>query len=115
MLHLPRIARAELDALEATFKAKVAALSRDDLILQQGMAYGNVAKGDALWAMVIGSEVDPGQVRIHGGLFFANVVAGRACTSDPTPMNDEPEYCELEFVIDRPDGAAQVWPPDSQA
>ncbi|WP_410474755.1 hypothetical protein [Guyparkeria sp. TX1] len=108
MLYLPRTARAEPGELEPTFKAEIAALSPDDLPLQQGMAHGNVAKGDALSAMVISTEITPGQVRIHAGLFFASVVAGCACTNDPTPMNDEPEYCEVEFAIDRPGGAAQV-------
>lgn len=111
MLTLPQTARAARlarDELEATFKTEISALSPDALPLQQGMAHGNVAQGDALSAMVIGSEVDPGQVRIHAGLFFTSVVAGCACTNDPTPMNDEPEYCEVEFVIDRSDGATRV-------
>ncbi|MFI9654417.1 hypothetical protein ABGV17_06765 [Guyparkeria sp. GHLCS8-2] len=111
MLYLPQTARAEPGnpgELEAIFKAELAALPADDLPLQQGMAHGSVAKGDALSAMVIGSEIDSSQVRIRAGLFFASVVAGCACTNDPTPMNDESEYCEVEFVIERPGGAARV-------
>lgn len=93
---------------EATFKAEVSALSPDELPLQQGMAHGNVAQGDALSVMVISSRGDATRLRIHAGLFFTSVVAGCACTNDPTPMNDEPEYVEVEFEIDRRDGAARV-------
>jgi len=110
-LYLPQTARAEPGnpgELEAIFKAELAALPADDLPLQQGMAHGSVAKGDDLSVMVIGSAFDSDQLRIHAGLFYTSVVAGCACNNDPTPMNDEPEYCEVEFTIDRPGGAARV-------
>ncbi|WP_322521817.1 hypothetical protein SR882_02710 [Guyparkeria halophila] len=111
MLTLPQTARAARvarDEMEATFKAEIAALSPDALPLQQGMAHGNVAQGDTLSAMVIGSVIGPERLRIHAGLFFTSVVAGCACTNDPSPMNDEPEYVEVEFEIDCRDGATQV-------
>jgi len=108
MLYLPRTARVDRNELEATFKAEIAALAPGDLSLERGMSHGSIAKADALSAMVITSTIDPTRVRIHAGLFFTSVVAGCACANDPTPMNDEPEYCEAVFEIDRPGGAAHM-------
>ncbi len=108
MLYLPRTACAESAELAATFTEEIAASSTADLPLQQGMAHGNVADGDALSAMVIRTEIEPGCIRIHAGLFFSSVVAGCACTNDPTPMNTNPEYCEAIFDIARDDGATTV-------
>ena len=108
MLTLPKTASAAPADREAAFKAEVSALSPDELPLQQGMAHGNVAQGDALSVMMITSRGDATRLRIHAGLFFTSVVAGCACTNDPTPMNDEPEYVEFEFEIDRRDGATRV-------
>ncbi|MFP4462738.1 MAG: hypothetical protein ACLFO0_02670 [Guyparkeria sp.] len=108
MLHLPQTAGSTRETLEATFKAEISALSPDELPLEQGMSRGSVVTGDALSAMVIRSRIGPDRIRIHAGLFFTSVVAGCACTNDPSPMIDEPEYVEVEFEIDRRDGAATV-------
>jgi len=108
MLRFPRTARSTPEEVEAVFKAELAATSPDELPLQQGMAHGNVAKGDGLTAMVIRTEVEPERYRIRAGLFFSSLVAGCACHNDPTPMADEAEYCEADFVIRRPDGATQA-------
>lgn len=115
MLYLPRIARAEPADLAAAFKTEVAALSPDDPPLPQGMAYGNAVRNEAHSAMVLGSEVDSGQLRVPASLCFASVVAGGACGGDPVPRNDESEYCDMEFVIDRSGGASRVRLPDFDA
>ena len=108
MLIFPRTARAAPGEIEDAFKAELAALSPDALPLQQGMAHGNVADGDALSAMVIRTESDTDSLRIHAGLLFSSVVAGCACHNDPTPMSDQTEYCEALFEIERPDGRTRV-------
>ncbi len=108
MLYLPQTSRADSAELANVFSQEIAAGSTDDLPLQQGMAHGNVADGETLSAMVIRSEIEPRHVRIHAGLFFSSVVAGCACTNDPTPMHTEPEYCEAVFEIERDDGGTTV-------
>lgn len=108
MLYLPRTARADPGELEATFKAEISALDPGELPLEEGMARGSVATGDAVSAMVISIGIEPECVRVHAGLFFTSVIAGCACTNDPSPMNDEAEYSEVVFEIERPDGATRV-------
>ena len=108
MLRFPRTAGADPAEIESVFKEELAATSPDALPLQQGMAHGSVADGGGLSAMVICTDGDSDQLRIHAGLFFASVVGGCACHNDPTPMAEEAEYCEALFEIERPGGAARV-------
>ncbi|MFN2382298.1 MAG: hypothetical protein ABR561_07095 [Guyparkeria sp.] len=111
MLILPKIARSSRDNMESTFKAEIASVPADELPLDQGMRHASVAtdnaSGEAVGAMVIATEIDEHVLRLRAGLFFTSVIAGCACTDDPTPMNDEPEYCEVEFEIDR--GGGRPW------
>lgn len=108
MLMLPKTARASRDDLESTFKAEIASVPADELPLERGMRRGSVAtdnaSGEAVSAMVIATEMDEHVLRLRAGLFFTSVIAGCACTDDPSPMSDEPEYCEVEFEIDRREG-----------
>ncbi len=113
MLYMPRTAAADPERVAETFKEEIADLDADELPLQQGMTRGNVALGDKLSAMVIRAESSAERVSVHAGLFFASTVAGCACINDPTPENEDAEYCEAVFDIRRPDGETTVTLVDS--
>jgi hypothetical protein len=108
MLAFPRTAAAGPGQVETMFKQEVSGLNPDDLPLQEGMAYGNVADGDEVSAMVIRVEDSEERRRVKAGLFFTSRVTGCACADDPTPESDQDEYCEAVFDIRRSDGAARV-------
>lgn len=108
MFHMPRTASASPERVAETFKDELASVDLDELPLQQGMTRGSVALGDDLSAMVIRTESTDERVRVHAGLFFSSLVAGCACANDPTPENEDAEYIEAVFDIDRPDGATTV-------
>lgn len=108
MLQLPRTAQAAPDQVKTVFKEEIATLTTEDLPLQQGMTHGSFAQDDQLSAMVIRVTDEPDRRVIHAGLFFTSLAIGCACTNDPTPLNDEPEYSEAIFEIDRPSGTARV-------
>jgi hypothetical protein len=71
------------------------------LPLQQGLSQGSYASHDGISVMIISIAEEPGCIRIKTGIHFTGIIAGCNCADDPTPVDGHPEYCEVQFTIDR--------------
>ncbi|MGB0712599.1 MAG: hypothetical protein ACPGUC_03460, partial [Gammaproteobacteria bacterium] len=47
--------------------------------------------------VVLSVTADVGDTEVRVGVFYAGVIAGCNCADDPTPMDEENEYCELRL------------------
>ncbi|MEJ2060391.1 MAG: hypothetical protein P8Y64_07885 [Gammaproteobacteria bacterium] len=81
-------------------------LGADSLPLQAGLSRSSVALDDDIRAMVISVSEEPGSIRVKAGIFYAGIIAGCSCADDPTPVDVQPEYCEVRFDIDKHTGRA---------
>lgn len=84
-----------------TFLGEVSSLSLQQLPLQQAMSVGNMVTDDPPTIMINGSQENEDAIVVRTGVFFSSIIAGCSCADDPTPVDTNPEYCELEFVIDK--------------
>jgi hypothetical protein len=50
----------------------------------------------------------PEQIHAKVGVFYNSLLTGCACANDPTPENENSEYCVLMFDIDKKTGKAEV-------
>lgn len=101
MLHLPATLQAwNTSAFAAVLKNELAAQAAA-LPLQQAAARSSVALDGGVELMVLGATAADDALRLRVGVFFTGVVAGCACADDPTPVEAQPEYCEIELEIDR--------------
>lgn len=91
------------EVLKRELAAQAAALP-----LQQAAAATSVVLDTAPEIMFIGGEAEEGGLRVRIGVFFVGIVAGCNCADDPTPAEPQPEYCELELVIDGTTAGAAV-------
>jgi len=92
----------------ARLKLALEQLGNDDLPLQQGLRSGNVARDDKLGAMIIQVEEAKRVITVRAGLFYTSIIAGCACADDPTPVDENTEYCEVLLHIDRDTGQTSV-------
>lgn len=95
---------------ESTLKREIAALGPDVLGLQRGLTSGSVSLGKDLGVMLLGVSESADAIRIRAGIFFTSVLSGCACADDPTPENENSEYCEIEVEIHRSTGHASLRP-----
>ena len=42
------------------------------------------------------------------GIFYAGIIVGSCCDSDPTPVCEQTEYCEVQFNINKLTAEATV-------
>lgn len=89
-------------------KQEIAHIESNALPLQQGLRTGSASLDGGLEIMVLRTETAPGTIRVRIGIFYRSVIAGCACADDPTPVNENTEYCEVEVEIDREDGRARI-------
>jgi hypothetical protein len=59
-------------------------------------------------AMVVGVREAPGVIRVKAGIFYTGVIAGCSCADDPTPIDEQNEYCVVQLDIDRATADATV-------
>lgn len=102
MIHFTRSLQAwDSPAFQQALKLEIEQLSARQLPLQQGLTKGSYALDGKHKAMLI-SAADMGEhLRIKAGVFYASVIAGCSCADDPTPVDEENEYCVIQLDIDK--------------
>lgn len=91
-----------------TLKAEIAALGAADLPLQQGLSHTS-SVADTPPQAVIHSATDKGDcLQVKAGLFYAGILGGCSCANDPTPVDEQTEYCEVLLEIDKGNGETKV-------
>lgn len=92
----------------AVFSAEVQGLGANALPLQAGLAHSSQVSGDTFSVMVLESSATATHLQIRTGIFYAGVIVGSCCADDPTPLCEQPEYCELLFTLERSTAATCV-------
>src|SRR3569833_3193149 len=82
-------------------KEEVQQLGTAQLPLQQGLSATSYEEGDKFDEMIIGASEAEGGIRIKAGIFYTGIISGCSCADDPTPVEPQGEYCEVQFDIDR--------------
>jgi len=102
MIRLPNALNAwGTPAFEAILKQEIEQLDAAQLPLQQGLAVSSQVTDRPFQAMVIAAHEASGVIRVKTGIFYTGVIAGCSCADDPTPIDEQNEYCVLQLDIDR--------------
>jgi hypothetical protein len=109
MIQLPKSLNAwATPAFNATLKQELEQLDACQLPLQQGLSRSSYATDSPHTVVVLGATEEAGFVRAKVGIFYGGIIAGCSCADDPTPVEEENEYCELRVEIDKATGGAVV-------
>ena len=86
---------------ESVLKKEIEQMDAGQLPLQQGLSTGSYAIDGKFNAMIISVSEDAGSIRVKAGIFYSGIIAGCSCADDPTPVNDESEYCVVQLDINK--------------
>jgi hypothetical protein len=101
-LQLPRaLAAWNTPNFGAILKQEIEAAGAAALPLQRALSFSSHVLDKDMSVMVLGTGDTPATIDARIGVFFSGVVAGCNCADDPTPVEAQNEYCELELAIDR--------------
>lgn len=102
MIRLPlSLLACNSDAFKAVIKQELCSIDAELLPLQKGLRYSSMANPDSLSISVLTIEDDTQQILVKAGLFYTGIIAGCNCADDPTPVDENNEYCEVFFRIDK--------------
>jgi hypothetical protein len=89
-------------------KRELETLGLAGLPLQQGLSASSYALDDPVTVVVMGADDDAQAIRARVGVFYSGIIAGCSCADDPTPVEAQNEYCEVEISIDKTTAAARI-------
>ena len=85
----------------AILKQDIEQLDIDQLPLQQALSTTSYVAGRDFSAMIISANDADGVIRAKAGIFYQGILGGCSCADDPTPVEEQNEYCEVQFAIDK--------------
>lgn len=91
----------ETDDFKSTFIKEVEALHGHNLPLQQGLRWSSYALAEDFRVMVMSSSATNTKIEVKTGVFYKGIIAGCSCSDDPSPIDEQTEYCEMLFHINR--------------
>ncbi len=83
------------------FKQEAGQLGMAALPLQQGLSRSSHVSGDSYELVVLSATEEPLRILVKTGIFYQGIIAGCSCADDPTPIDEQTEYCEVLFEIDK--------------
>ncbi len=83
------------------FKREAGQLGMAALPLQQGLTRSSHVSGDGYDVVVLNVTEEAQRILVKAGIFYQGIVAGCSCADDPTPVDEQTEYCVLRFDIDK--------------
>ena len=82
-------------------KKEICALDPGLLPLQQGLKHSSMANGENFSTIILKTVDDIDNIFVTAGLLYTGIVAGCNCADDPTPVDENNEYCEVLFCINK--------------
>lgn len=84
-----------------TLKHELEAVDANKLPLQQGLKLSSIVSDEPFNVMVMNYHDDRSTIQVKVAIIYSGIEAGCNCADDPTPINTQPEYCEIMLSIDK--------------
>ena len=89
-------------------RTKLKTLTVNELPLQQGLSYSSIALDHSLDALILNIQDNPQSIQIKAGIFYKGAIAGCNCADDPTPMDENEEYCDILIHLNKINGLSTI-------
>lgn len=86
---------------EDILKGEIEQMGAEQLPLQQGLSTSSYALDDKLNVRIISVSGETRFIRVKVGIFYTGIIAGCSCADDPTPVEEQNEYCEVQLDINK--------------
>lgn len=102
MIKLPQTIQAfGTENLKKITKEEIQNIKPTSLPLQQGLSHSSYVGNAAINVVILNVTEEDDIFLIKAGIFYTGIIAGCSCSDDPSPTDEQNEYCELEFSINK--------------
>lgn len=71
------------------------------LPLQQGLSLSSYVSDKPFDVTILRITDKDESITVKAGIFYSGIIAGCSCADDPTPVDEQSEYCEIIFSINK--------------
>ena len=93
---------------ENILKVEVEQIPADQLPLQQALSTSSHVTDSQHKVMIITVADKETFIQVTAGIFYSGIIAGCSCADDPTPVDEQNEYCEVHIEINKKTAEATV-------
>lgn len=93
---------------KAVLKKEIQAIDPALLPLQQGLSLSSYVGKTPFSAVILSVTDEQDSIQVKSGIFYTGIIAGCSCSDDPSPTDEQNEYCELLFVINKMTAMTEV-------
>ncbi len=86
---------------KSTLKNEIEQMDAEELCLQQGLSASSYALDDNIKVMIINTSEEKDSIQAKIGILYSGIIAGCSCADDPTPIDEQTEYCEAQVDINK--------------
>lgn len=109
MITLPKTIQAlDLESCKKVAKEEIQHISVELLPLQQGLSLSSYVSKTPFTVVILNQIKNNNSLNIKAGIFYSGIIAGCSCSDDPSPTDEQNEYCELLFIINTETAATEV-------
>lgn len=102
MIKLTQTAQAsDFDKIKKIAKIEIENIEPALLPLQQGLTHSSYVGNAAFKAVILNVTEENNVTKVKAGIFYTGIIAGCSCSDDPSPTDEQTEYCELQFDINK--------------
>lgn len=87
--------------IKAIAKKELQQIDSASLPLQKGLSFSSAVGDNPINFVILKIEENDEFVLIKSGIFYTGIIAGCSCSDDPTPLDEQNEYCEVLFSINK--------------
>lgn len=84
---------------KAILKSEIQNIPPNLLPLQQGLSLSSYVGKSPFSAVILNVSKENDSIKVKAGIFYTGIIAGCSCSDDPSPTDEQNEYCELQFNI----------------
>ena len=95
-------------------KNEIQDLDPNLLPLQQGLSLSSYVGKTPFSVVILNISEEVDYIKIKVGIFYTGIIAGCSCSDDPSPTDEQNEYCELSFSVNKDTAEAEVTLLDSE-
>jgi formate dehydrogenase assembly factor FdhD len=93
---------------EDILKAEVGQIPADQLPLQQALSTSSHVTDSQRTVLMLSVADDEELIHVTAGILYSGIIAGCSCADDPTPVDEQNEYCEVQIEINKKTAEATV-------
>ena len=82
-------------------KNEIQDLDPNLLPLQQGLSLSSYVGKTPFSVVILNVSEEADYMKIKVGIFYTGIIAGCSCSDDPSPTDEQNEYCDLLFSINK--------------